>query len=354
MNHIENETDHLDSGEVELTIRSPVGIASMRTVSGSPQECIEVMSPNGSNVIQQFYKKCLLDLANAHKEVRVILDGLTIPTGPAGIPPLPSVVTSSSFGTHTFAAEIEGGPADTVEEGTEADGKPKRRRRTKEEMAAARAADAVHNGATLAAAKANVSSSPVPVVAVAPAPIPIPGVPAAPPLAIGAPGLQPPAFVTAPDAADNGIPTILQRTAPPPPLKTLPTPPFSTLGPKVIEAMKVRVSLIGDDGNSLIRRIAGEHTQTFKAQAKLDEAFTVLEFIGDDKLRPLLADLSGTIGPRLITKLRENYGEGTPDVVNWLKGTANIAGDTFVDQLAAIAITKDDSIRPIAALMGVV
>lgn len=264
---------------IKLTIQSIPPVAELEVEAGSIAEAVAIFADGGSKVLGEFFQQVIAAAVGAQTSSRT----LTIPAAPTG------------QAEPNLAAEVEGGAADTVEE-QGADGKPTRRRRTKLEMAAARAAEA--------AAAANPTPS-VPPLAVAPAPMPIPALagPTAPPLPIGAPGIQPPGFVTGradpavvplravPDAnvevLGSGIPTIRQRTAPPPPPPPLPAPPVLNLAPKVIENLKAR----GESPDLLAWLVT---TGLCTTQAKWSEALDVISFTTDDKLRPTASALGVT------------------------------------------------------------
>lgn len=283
---------------IKLTIQSIPPVAMLEVEAGSIPEAVAIFSEDGSSkVLGDFFQQVIAAAIGAQTNTRQ----LTIPASALSLGTLAAPPSDPNL-----AAEAEGGASDTVEE-QGADGKPTRRRRTKVEMAAARAAAAKDTDASrLEAASAPAPAAPV---AVAPAPMPIPALAnAPPPLAVGAPGIQPPGFLkVVPDVnvevltnGGNGIPTILQRTAPPPPPvvpppPALPSPPICNLGRKVSEHLKAR-----GESPELLRWVLdsavglsaeGKPEKYISSGAKWEEVLDVLLFITDDKIRPIAGAL---------------------------------------------------------------
>jgi hypothetical protein len=256
---------------IKLKILAVPHVAELEVEAGSIEEAVSLLNDGGSEVIHTFFKGVLSALMRAQTDVRTVASGsaLTLPTtGDTPQTPAQTPLDGSEA--------VEG--AEAPEQSEAQDGKPKRVRRTKAQIAADEAAEA--------AAKA----SPPPVVATAPAPMPVPGTATPPPLAgAPAPGLNAPAFVGTSSPVDTnvtGIPAILDRKqnglAPPPPPAppSPPAPPVCNLGRKVADNLKAR-----GESPELLAWVVG--TGICQPGSKWDEALGVFLFTSDDKVAPI-------------------------------------------------------------------
>lgn len=168
-----------------------------------------------------------------------------------------------TFHDQAVSAESEGTDV------AETEGKPKRTRRTKAQIAADKAA---------AEAVAD-TAPPAPPVAVAPPPIPVPA--------------------TAATAVKEGIeiPGFLDRTGkapevpppPPPPAPAPVAPPATVLAQKVVEELKRRATGAPDGGKSIVDWLVA--IGAVVKGATFEESLSVMLFLEADKLTPIAAAL---------------------------------------------------------------